>query len=194
MRAFGGMVTIRWHVANETGVDYYLNHERTDRVACDASIAFALERLGNGYADRLSPYRAGYTPAQRREGMRAYFDPDYLRMPGVAKVVPPKLLARRFRPLPVVWSVRVAPLPMVRTPEPWARLSFSWICTNVPEMVLAPPSCSVRPPSRWKPVEVNAAPGLRVELAFPEPAREPEGGTRCCRRLSSASATRSAGR
>jgi DEAD/DEAH box helicase domain-containing protein len=28
---------------------------------------FALERLGREYADRLSPYRAGYTPAQRRE-------------------------------------------------------------------------------------------------------------------------------
>jgi DEAD/DEAH box helicase domain-containing protein len=28
---------------------------------------FALERLGREFADRLSPYRAGYTPAQRRE-------------------------------------------------------------------------------------------------------------------------------
>src|SRR5881396_1832288 len=28
---------------------------------------FALERLGREYAGRLSPYRAGYTPAQRRE-------------------------------------------------------------------------------------------------------------------------------
>jgi DEAD/DEAH box helicase domain-containing protein len=28
---------------------------------------FALERLGAGYEARLSPYRAGYTPAQRRE-------------------------------------------------------------------------------------------------------------------------------
>ncbi len=28
---------------------------------------FALDRLGREYADRLSPYRAGYTPAQRRD-------------------------------------------------------------------------------------------------------------------------------
>jgi DEAD/DEAH box helicase domain-containing protein len=28
---------------------------------------FALERLGSEYRDRLSPYRAGYTPAQRRD-------------------------------------------------------------------------------------------------------------------------------
>ena len=28
---------------------------------------FALDRLGREYAERLSPYRAGYTPAQRRE-------------------------------------------------------------------------------------------------------------------------------
>ena len=37
------------------------------RKAAELIHRFALERLGREYADRLSPYRAGYTPAQRRE-------------------------------------------------------------------------------------------------------------------------------
>jgi DEAD/DEAH box helicase domain-containing protein len=37
------------------------------RKAAELIHRFALERLGAGYEGRLSPYRAGYTPAQRRE-------------------------------------------------------------------------------------------------------------------------------
>jgi DEAD/DEAH box helicase domain-containing protein len=37
------------------------------RKAAELVHRFALERLGEEYGDRLSPYRAGYTPAQRRE-------------------------------------------------------------------------------------------------------------------------------
>jgi DEAD/DEAH box helicase domain-containing protein len=37
------------------------------RKAAELIHRFALERLGVGYEGRLSPYRAGYTPAQRRE-------------------------------------------------------------------------------------------------------------------------------
>jgi DEAD/DEAH box helicase domain-containing protein len=37
------------------------------RKAAELVHRFALERLGDGYAGRLSPYRAGYTPAQRRD-------------------------------------------------------------------------------------------------------------------------------
>ncbi len=37
------------------------------RKAAELIHRFALERLGPGYKGRLSPYRAGYTPAQRRE-------------------------------------------------------------------------------------------------------------------------------
>jgi DEAD/DEAH box helicase domain-containing protein len=37
------------------------------RKAAELIHRFTLERLGREYADRLSPYRAGYTPAQRRE-------------------------------------------------------------------------------------------------------------------------------
>jgi DEAD/DEAH box helicase domain-containing protein len=37
------------------------------RKAAELIHRFALERLGREYAGRLSPYRAGYTPAQRRE-------------------------------------------------------------------------------------------------------------------------------
>jgi DEAD/DEAH box helicase domain-containing protein len=36
------------------------------RKAAELIHRFALERLGSQYAERLSPYRAGYTPAQRR--------------------------------------------------------------------------------------------------------------------------------
>ena len=39
---------------------------------------FALERLGAGYESRLSPYRAGYTPAQRREIERGLSNGDLL--------------------------------------------------------------------------------------------------------------------
>ena len=37
------------------------------RKAAELIHRFALERLGREYEDRLSPYRAGYTPAQRRD-------------------------------------------------------------------------------------------------------------------------------
>src|SRR5262249_22258420 len=37
------------------------------RKAAELIHRFALDRLGREYRDRLSPYRAGYTPAQRRE-------------------------------------------------------------------------------------------------------------------------------
>ena len=37
------------------------------RKAAELIHRFALERLGAGYAGRLSPYRAGYTPEQRRD-------------------------------------------------------------------------------------------------------------------------------
>ena len=37
------------------------------RKAAELIHRFALDRLGREYADRLSPYRAGYTPAQRRD-------------------------------------------------------------------------------------------------------------------------------
>ena len=37
------------------------------RRAAELIHRFALERLGREYKDRLSPYRAGYTPAQRRD-------------------------------------------------------------------------------------------------------------------------------
>ncbi len=37
------------------------------RKAAELIHRFALERLGREYKDRLSPYRAGYTPAQRRD-------------------------------------------------------------------------------------------------------------------------------
>jgi len=37
------------------------------RKAAELIHRFTIERLGREYADRLSPYRAGYTPAQRRE-------------------------------------------------------------------------------------------------------------------------------
>ena len=39
---------------------------------------FALERLGAEYRDRLSPYRAGYTPAQRRDIERRLADGELL--------------------------------------------------------------------------------------------------------------------
>jgi DEAD/DEAH box helicase domain-containing protein len=39
---------------------------------------FALDRLGSEYADRLSPYRAGYTPAQRREIERKLVEGELL--------------------------------------------------------------------------------------------------------------------
>ena len=37
------------------------------RKAAELIHRFAVDRLGREYADRLSPYRAGYTPAQRRD-------------------------------------------------------------------------------------------------------------------------------
>src|SRR5581483_2873256 len=81
--------------------------------------------------------------------------------------VPPKLLARMFSPLLVLWSLNVAPLPIVRMPEPGLLLPFSWIWTDVPVAVLAPSSCSVRVPSTVKPVEVNAAPPCAIVVPDP---------------------------
>lgn len=44
--------------------------------------------------DRIVENRIGYQPTmQVMQGFRAYFDPEYLQMKAVAKVVPPKLLA-----------------------------------------------------------------------------------------------------
>ena len=77
------------------------------------------------------------------------------------------------RPLLVVWSVNVAPLAMVRMPEPasltpvFGLAAFRLIWTNVPVAVLAPPNCSVRPPSSPKPVKLKAAPP--VANVVPDP-------------------------
>jgi DEAD/DEAH box helicase domain-containing protein len=48
------------------------------RKAAELIHRFALERLGREYADRLSPYRAGYTPEQRREIERKLLAGDLL--------------------------------------------------------------------------------------------------------------------
>jgi len=48
------------------------------RRAAELIHRFALERLGPGYKDRLSPYRAGYTPAQRRDIERRLFEGELL--------------------------------------------------------------------------------------------------------------------
>src|ERR1700676_10775 len=81
--------------------------------------------------------------------------------------VPPKLLAKMLNPLLVVWSLKVAPLPIVKIPEPGLLLPFNWMKTNVPAAVLVPPSCSVRPPSSVKPVELNAAPPCAIVVPDP---------------------------
>jgi hypothetical protein len=85
--------------------------------------------------------------------------------------VPLKLAVAIFKPLLVLWSLNVAPPAIVRIPEPGAMLSFSRIWTNVPLAVLAPPSCSVRPPSSLKLVEVNAAPPCAIVV--PDPSSVP---------------------
>ena len=48
------------------------------RKAAELIHRFALERLGSAYAGKLSPYRAGYTPAQRREIERRLLEGDLL--------------------------------------------------------------------------------------------------------------------
>ncbi len=48
------------------------------RKAAELIARFALERLGPEYAGKLSPYRAGYTPAQRREIERRLLEGDLL--------------------------------------------------------------------------------------------------------------------
>ena len=48
------------------------------RRAAELIHRFALERLGPGYEDRLSPYRAGYTPAQRRDIERRLVEGELL--------------------------------------------------------------------------------------------------------------------
>jgi DEAD/DEAH box helicase domain-containing protein len=48
------------------------------RKAAELIHRFALERLGSEYAHRLSPYRAGYTPAQRREIERKLVEGELL--------------------------------------------------------------------------------------------------------------------
>ena len=78
-----------------------------------------------------------------------------------------------FRPLIVVWSVNVAPLAIVRMPEPasltpvFGLVAFRLIWTCVPVAVLLPPSCSVRPPSSPKFVLVNDAPPDAIVVPDP---------------------------
>src|SRR5438093_1915627 len=48
------------------------------RKAAELIHRFALERLGSEYAHRLSPYRAGYTPAQRRDIERRLVEGELL--------------------------------------------------------------------------------------------------------------------
>ena len=48
------------------------------RKAAELIHRFALDRLGGEYAERLSPYRAGYTPAQRREIERKLVEGELL--------------------------------------------------------------------------------------------------------------------
>jgi DEAD/DEAH box helicase domain-containing protein len=48
------------------------------RKAAELIHRFALERLGTGYEGRLSPYRAGYTPAQRRDIERRLVEGELL--------------------------------------------------------------------------------------------------------------------
>jgi DEAD/DEAH box helicase domain-containing protein len=48
------------------------------RKAAELIHRFALERLGAGYEGRLSPYRAGYTPAQRRDIERRLVEGELL--------------------------------------------------------------------------------------------------------------------
>src|SRR5437868_3008948 len=48
------------------------------RKAAELIHRFALDRLGSEYAQRLSPYRAGYTPAQRRDIERRLVEGDLL--------------------------------------------------------------------------------------------------------------------
>jgi hypothetical protein len=44
--------------------------------------------------DRIVAHRTGYQPTmQVIEGLRVYFDPEYLRMPAIARVIPPAMLA-----------------------------------------------------------------------------------------------------
>ena len=105
--------------------------------------------------------------------------PDLMKAPALftAAVVPLslafRLKVRMLRPLLVVWSVNVAPLAMVRVPEPasltpvFQLAAFRLIRTTVPVTVLAPPSCSVWPPSSPKFVKLNAAPP--VANVVPDP-------------------------
>src|SRR5207302_1347330 len=48
------------------------------RKAAELIHRFALDRLGSEYAQRLSPYRAGYTPAQRRDIERRLVEGELL--------------------------------------------------------------------------------------------------------------------
>ena len=67
----------------------------------------------------------------------------------------------------VVWSLNVAPLAMVKVPEPGSLPPLSWICTGVPVARLVPPNFSVRPPSSEKPVELNVAPPCAIVVPAP---------------------------
>ena len=98
----------------------------------------------------------------------------------------PKLLVMMFNPLFVVWSLNVAPSAIVSVPEPTSLTpvfgfeSFRLIWTNVPVAVLAPPNCSVRPPSRPKLDRGERRPALRNRRPGPalRPARKRRGPAR----------------
>ena len=84
------------------------------------------------------------------------------------------------KPLLVVWSLNVAPLAIVKLPEPaslsavFGLVSFKLIWTKVPVAVLVPPNWRVRPPSSPKP-ELNAAPP--AAFVVPDPLCVPPENT-----------------
>ena len=96
----------------------------------------------------------------------------------VAPVSPlPWELVRMVSPLAVVWSLNVAPLAIVRFPEPVSlnpvlgSAPFRLIWPLVPVAVLAPPNCNVRPPSSEKFVVLNKAPPCAIVV--PDPLSRP---------------------
>ena len=76
-------------------------------------------------------------------------------------------MAKMSNPLLVVWSLNVAPLPIVKVPVPTLLVPFSWSWTKVPVAVLVPPNWSVRVPSTVKPVDVNDAPPWAIVVPDP---------------------------
>src|SRR5437660_4506602 len=81
--------------------------------------------------------------------------------------VPPKLLAKMLSPLVV--DRKSTRLNSSNVAISYAVFGLtkkiSW--ANVPLTVLVPPSCSVRPPSSPKPVELNAAPPCAIVVPDP---------------------------